>query len=319
MLFAGIVSLPNLYFFGGDEYNANHEFSWFQAILRSSAVCTTHTWEACPTCTLSQWDYFPSTFERYAEAKADDGTTLKFTQSNNCYITHGAGIAAYVTMLFMCLALYVLAKVSRYKEVNLDDASQTTTDYSVEVANPPKDAKDVEEWKDFFGQFGHVTAITIALDNNDLLQMLMERRSLINALEQIQPLGVEVDLKDIASAVKTASPIPWYWKLYGTLDAETIHKRIASIDEMIDKDLSKREYEVSNVFVIFDEEKAQQHALQALQVPALPLYRNNTSILASNHVFRGKHLLHVMEPPEPSSVRWQDLDESFLVRSLVFA
>jgi hypothetical protein len=318
MLFAGIMSLPNLYFYGSDEYNAVNEFSWFQA-LRSSAVCTDHDWEACPTCTLSQWDYFPSTSERYAEAKTDDGTTLKFTKINNCYITRGAGVVAYVTMLFVCLALYVLAKVSRYKEVKFDEASRTTTDYSVEVVNPPKDAKDVDEWKEFFAQFGHVCVITVALDNEELLQKLIERRSLVYALEKIQPLGVEIDLKDIASAVKTALPVPCYWKLFGTLDAETIQKRIASIDEMIDTDLSKREYGVSNVFVIFVEEKAQQNTLQALQVPALQLYRNNTSILARNNVFRGKHLLHVMEPTEPSSVRWQDLDESFLVRPPVFA
>lgn len=46
-----------------------------------------------------------------------------------------------------------------------------------------------------------------------------------------------------------------------------------------------------------------------MSVGGFHVLTNNTSALADNLTFRGKHVLAVQEPPEPSSVRWQDLDE----------
>lgn len=71
---------------------------------------------------------------------------------------------------------------------------------------------------------------------------------------------------------------------------------------------------MSNVFCIFETEESQQAALKTLSVRGLDILRNNTSVLADTYLFRGRHLLSVKEPPEPSSIRWKDLDENVVVR-----
>jgi hypothetical protein len=57
-----------------------------------------------------------------------------------------------------------------------------TQDYSVIVDDPDPDAGDPEEWRDFFGQFGHVTFITVAKDNGPLLKVLAERRAVMREI-----------------------------------------------------------------------------------------------------------------------------------------
>jgi hypothetical protein len=176
------------------------------------------------------------------------------------------------------------------------------------------DAKDPEEWRQFFGQFGHVTAITIAYDNEELLGKLLERRKLISQLEDLLPPGKLVDPKNIAKAAEMAEEVSWYWKLYGVLDARRIRLRIAEIDEVIYNDLCQRDYDASEVFVVYETESFQQEALKHLQVPLWQVYLNNTSALQKKeYAFRGRKVLLAVEPPEPSSVRWPDLDETGFV------
>ena len=313
MLVAGTISIPNLIYFGSDKYNSSHEFNHHQALL-SSAVCTDQSWEACPTCNLSQWDYFPASFSRYAEFTKEDGAKLSFIRINHCSITRNAGIIALVTMLFVCLAIYLLMKVTKRKENEFDFSQQTSSDYAMAISNPPPDAKDEKEWRDFFSRFGHVSSITIAYDNEALLYKLLARRKLVLKLEQIMPPGVEVDPQNINKAVGQAQPVSWYWKLYGMLDGETIQKQIADIDEVIANDLANRQYNVTHVFVIFESEASQRAALKAFRLPWLKIKTNDLSGVDKNIIFRGKHLLEIIRAPEPETVRWQDLNETFKVR-----
>jgi hypothetical protein len=310
MLLAGILNIPNLWYYGGDDYNSGSESDHHQA-LKYSAVCTDQSWRPCPNCTLSQWDYFPSTFSRYAEAIiSTTGQKVTFIRINNCYISKSAGVVAYVAMLFVCFAMYLLAKVSKWKENDFDLKQQTSSDYAVEVVNPPGDAKDETEWHVFFSQFGHVTSLTIAYDNEELRMVLLQRCSLVAKLEQLQSRDIVVDPQNIEKAVATALPVPWYQKVLGSLDAETIQQRIAAMDALIKNDLSERQYDVSEVFVVYETEEAQQAALQALQLPGLKVARNDTSGVDENLIFRAKQLLYCVEPQEPDTIRWQDLDET---------
>lgn len=235
---------------------------------------------------------------------------VTFIRINNCYISKSAGIVAYVTMLFVCFAMYLLVNISKWKEKDFDRKQQTSSDYAVEVVNPPGDSKDEAEWHVFFSQFGHVTALTITYDNEELRTALLQRRSLVAKLEQLQSRDVVVDPQNIEKAVAMASPVPWYQKVLCSLDAETIQQRIAVMDELIKSDLSERQYDVSEVFVVYETEEAQQAALQALQLPRLKLARNDTSGVNENLIFRGTHLLYCVEPQEPDTIRWQDLDET---------
>jgi hypothetical protein len=314
LFIAGLMSSPNFLYFWSEDYNSVEEHSKYE-VLRSSAICTDQPWKACPSCTRSQFDYFPATFDRYAEAVTDDGTKLTFIRINDCYISREAGVVSCIVMLFVCISIYIMSQVAKRKEQSFDDAEQTASDYSVVVRNPPVDAKDPNEWYRFFSQFGHVTSITIALANKDLLTNLLERRQLVSGLEDILPPEVEVDVQNIDQGVWNKTfPVPWYWKLLGSIDGSTIHKKIAAIEDLIEGDLSKKEYDVSEVFVVYEKEASQQKALKTLQIPRLQVLRNNVSALPQKeYVFRGTHVLRVVEPPEPSSVRWPELDKSFIV------
>lgn len=315
MLFAGVINLPNLIFFFSDRYNPMNE-NITRLSLRASAICTAEAWAACPTCTKADWDRFPPTYDRYAEVQSEDGSILKFIKVNQCDISNGVGFVSFASLLFICLAIFLLQKAAKTQLINLDNASLTTTDYAVEVRNPPKDARDPDEWKAFFGQFGEVASITIALDNEELVRALLLRRKLIATLEDLLPPGVKVDPRNVDSAVGEALPLTLLQKCMMVSDADAIKAKIDAIDKKIQLDLSKRHYAVSNVFVIFDMMASQHAALQKMSVGGFHVMMNNTSVLPENLRFRGQYILNVGEPPEPSSVRWQDLDESFAFQFL---
>lgn len=317
MFLAGLIAVPNLWYFGSDEYNSSHEFSRYQ-VLRSSAICTDQQWKPCPTCEKSNWDYFPVSFDRYAEVVKDDGTVLRFTRINNCYISRDAGMYSLIAMVFVCVSVFILVQVTKRKERIFDEAQQTTSDYSVAVRNPPLDSKDPEEWKKFFSQFGDVTVVTIAHDNEELLAKLIQRRRLLSMLEELLPPGQKVDLDDIQKSVDMAMPVAWYWKLLGSVDGPAIQKQLSAIEKVVTEDLSQRTYDVSEVFVTFETEDAQQKCLKALLVPFWQVLFNSVSSVSSNYVFRGTKVLGVEEPAEPTAVRWPDLDETALVRISYF-
>jgi hypothetical protein len=311
MFLAGIINIPSLMYFGSDSYNGFlMERTGHWRALKTSAICSDSTWVACPTCTKNDWrDHFPATYDRYAETS--DGLT--FILRRNCQVSHTVAMVAYVSLLFVCVSVYILQKITKHRERYFDESAQTTTDYAIEVVNPPKDARNVEEWREFFGRFGHVTCCTVALDNEELIAVLVTRRELLATLENLQPAGVAMDPNDIESAVEMAEPIPWYYKLICAMDAKTLQMEIEKINEQILTDLAKRQYDVSNVFIVFETEHAQQEALREMAVLGIDKFRNNTSALPSDLLFRGKKVLDVKEPPELSSVRWKDLDESVMV------
>ena len=181
-------------------------------------------------------------------------------------------------------------------------------------SNPPKDARDINEWRTFFQQFGHVTCCTVALDNEELVAALVKRRELFVNLESLLPPNAVLEHGHgvLQDAIDEAGPVAWYYKLLGYKDADTIGAEIAKLNELIETDLSLRQYDVSNIFVIFETERAQQQALKQLACLGIDKYRNNTNALPKEMLFRGNTVLAVKEPCEPSSVRWKDLDETAL-------
>lgn len=307
MFLAGLLNVPGMMYYASDAYSGSHNKMFFRA-LQTSAICTDSTWAPCPACTREQWeDSFPSTLDHFAETQ----NGLRFILRNNCNIDSMVAIVSYISLLFVCISVYVLQKITKRRERFFDEASQTTTDYAVEVVNPPKDARDIQEWHNFFSKFGHVTCCTVALDNEELIAALVQRRELIVQLESLQPAGVYLNPHtDISAAVAAAEPVPWYMKLIGTKSAQTIQAEIEKLDALIQTDLALRHYDVSNVFVIFEREEAQQRALTQLACLGIDKFRNNTNALPSAFLFRGNKVLAVKEPPEPSSVRWKDLDET---------
>lgn len=83
-------------------------------------------------------------------------------------------------LLFCCWAnanteIPLLTRYQNKIEVRLDEGKTTASDYTILVSNPPGDAVDPEEWKEFFNkvlekvdgkQQQKVTLCTIALGNH---------------------------------------------------------------------------------------------------------------------------------------------------------
>lgn len=66
----------------------------------------------------------------------------------------------------------------------VDLQEQTAADYSVVVDAPRGNYLDIEEWRSYFSAFGHVTYVTVGLNNGKLLQLLAEKRSALLQLHK---------------------------------------------------------------------------------------------------------------------------------------
>lgn len=119
--------------------------------------------------------------------------SIDYRMVPECQLTHAQSIwdAVACSVFLVFLSVY---RVHRHGLVrSLTAASSGTavskrTDggvaaYTVEVTNPPEDAMDPDEWRDFFlKHFGEVCYVTIAKPNREFLQLLLLRRRLLQNL-----------------------------------------------------------------------------------------------------------------------------------------
>jgi hypothetical protein len=212
----------------------------------------------------------------------------------------------------------------------------TSTDYSLVVKNPPPDAYDPQEWRDFFTQFAdkQVTAVTIALDNDVLLRKLIERRIHMDNLRKMLPKGTEMENEDLVrSAVAhltlemESEPKGCITRLLQTLVVPFLNLigMLLPPQVLVDKsfglreeirELQKLKYNVSHVYVTFETEEGQRAALASLTVSRIDLITSNKAACAPSTIFHDR-ILKVEEPTEPSAVRWLDLSASTLRKLFV--
>jgi Cytosolic domain of 10TM putative phosphate transporter len=212
----------------------------------------------------------------------------------------------------------------------------TSTDYSIVVRNPPPDAYDPDEWRDFFEQFAEkqVTFVTVGLNNDELINKLIDRRLLRNDLRMKLPKGTNMDDEDavrlavakvhqeemsekrgVLNRLVRSTVLPVLNKFGKLLTLEKLTNRVFQLTEEI-KELQKQEYPVSSVFVTFETEEGQRAALEALSVGKLDIMSQNAVNVAPSAVYHGR-VLKVVEPPEPSAVRWRDQGSTTLNRNLM--
>ena len=84
----------------------------------------------------------------------------------------------FAALIFVIFGSYAMNRYLRHMEVQFDEDEQTAQDYSIIINNPPDDATDPEEWKEYFKAAfdAHVTGCTVAVDNDILVRTLVERR-----------------------------------------------------------------------------------------------------------------------------------------------
>lgn len=87
-----------------------------------------------------------------------------------------------VGILLTYLALVTMSQ--QHIADNVDVGEQTASDYSIVVEDPDPEATDPEEWRRYFAPFGHVTYVSVGVNNGTLLQLLARKRSVLMQLHR---------------------------------------------------------------------------------------------------------------------------------------
>eukprot|EP00592_Proboscia_alata_P008819 CAMPEP_0194364480 /NCGR_PEP_ID=MMETSP0174-20130528/12400_1 /TAXON_ID=216777 /ORGANISM="Proboscia alata, Strain PI-D3" /LENGTH=923 /DNA_ID=CAMNT_0039138535 /DNA_START=73 /DNA_END=2844 /DNA_ORIENTATION=+ len=322
---AGLISIPNMIYYASDEYDAPFNATDFREVAHdTSQVCTRTRWVACPSCNLDDWDLgikiSGRSKDRYAVAKNDQD--LKFLLKNDCEVGVREGIFMLIAMVFIAIAVFAVGYRQRSVEVEYDEEQQTASDYSIQIDNPPHDSHDHKEWKEFFednfvdnkDKNVHVTCITVAVNNNELINKLVKRRKLLLQIENLVEEGKKFNADDLEGAVAASLPVAGWKKLiFRAKDAQSIKENIEVITEEI-KELQKKTYDVEKVFVTFEEEEMQRKVLKVLTVAKSKIFSNNIDAHSQHpqYLFRDKIVLGVQEPLEPSTIRWHNLNATIL-------
>ena len=173
---AGIISLSSCIYLASDDYTDQDNYVHdIPLLLRSSAICSDQVFVPCPNCTESQWSD-DNALNRYA--LSDDG--LVFAKHNECEGAQSRlGYVTVASIVFLIIAIKVLNHHQEKIEVAFDEDEQTAQDYSLSVDDCPDDALDPEEWRRFFIEAsggGHVTAVTVSINNGELVNNLVNHR-----------------------------------------------------------------------------------------------------------------------------------------------
>lgn len=120
----------------------------------------------------------------------------------------------------------------------------------------------------------------------------------------------DFDIDDLESNLVKCEIVPrWKQVVCGAATAESVYLSIMKEDGVI-ADLSNKSYDVASVFVTFQEQAQQQKVLDFLVLPVL-----RKRMLQKTHRYEGV-VLNVVEPAEPSAIRWHDLNTSIFVRAV---
>ena len=303
---AGIINIPTIQYFISDAYSDGQPTlpTW----LKGSAICTRTKWVRCDACGFDDEKIGLVTATRLAQGIGISNSTGKqkvvsLVLKNDCpqpvaYI----GFVYFLTLCFFILGILVMDIFQKNMEVKFDEDEQTASDYSIIILNPPKDAKDPKEWKDFFENIYsdvYVTCCTVGINNQKLLISLLKRRELRQRIRFNLPYGSKMDnqsLKHTAHEIKSKRNFfqqQWAKIFPGVPEW---FARIKVLESSIVK-LAEKKYIVTSVFVTFETEAAQRKVL--------------ASMTSREYQFRDSIHLKIQEAVEPSSIRWQYIDVQY--------
>lgn len=309
---AGLLNLPNMLYFASSDYNvANSQKdnvnSWF---VQGSAICVDTSWVPCPNCNGTD---LPDS--RLLQA-TNGIEQMTFALKNNCDgATYQVAFINLATLMLIIVGTIALNMYLQRMEVIYDEDEQTAQDYSIVVQNPPGDATSPKEWFKFFHDNfdgAHMTACTIAVDNDLLVRSLVERREILRKIEMMVEPGTSLDtltLARIAAKEERKRRTLARWKAMFIKGIPELFGRVVVLNAL-EQGLAQQEYPATKVFCTFETEESQRHVLAALSYGEWHVSRQNKAAAKDpRHLFRGEHLLSVSEADEPNTIRWQDLNE----------
>ncbi len=352
-ILAGLINVANMLYYVSDKYDANDERYADVGTMKTlffSAICTDREWVLCSEgCEGNKWWNTIFANQYYGTATNSDGKEVVLINRTTCLPAEfQQGMINYGSTLFLLLCMSLYFWYLGMKEVRFDEDDTTATDYTVVVSNPPADAVNPDEWRDFFDKFSDkgVTLCTVALDNELLLTKLVARRMQIKNLQRqflksVEDVNYDVE-EDVSAAVDMARRYrlqeeavrncfskffgyiftPLCQRLGFSLTEDIIWERIKSITEEI-RELQHQEYKATSVFVTFETQEGQRSALTALNASELEIATNTAQHISSNALFCGR-VLRVEEASDPNAVvrvlepLWCTCDLLMIAHSYVF-
>ena len=320
----GCINLPIITYFYSDAYvgNGSNRSLINDIGLLGSAICVDTSWEMCPSCTEDDWKTFPSTTDRFTIG-TKGGESMPFIKKNLCNVTDVYGIVSIVTLVFIFCAVYFWLLTQKKRIELYDKEEHSSKDFSIEIKNPPQveSSYDPEVWKKWLDSTFdvNVMACTIALDNHDLTKALIKRRQLINQFREMLDDVEDFDIDDLESNVEKAKAVPtWKQVLFRADTPESVRLSIEMESIKIDE-LVNNVYKISSVIVTFQTEDEKVKVMNRLVVPILrPSWVPKEYQYQYVENDQDKVRLKVVEPAEPSAIRWEDLNVSFLVRRVSY-
>ena len=333
---AGLLNTFNILYYSSDEYDPERglsieNLSKVIEMVQYSAVCLSREWVVCADCEKKRawWDNL-FTREYYGTAYDGEGGEVTLIHRTTCMPAQfKEGMINYGTMLLLIVCMGLFGWYLKKREVRYDEDTTTASDYSIVVRNPPGDAVDPDEWRDFFDTFADTggTLVTVALDNEPLIQKLVARRRDIKLLLHKLPPKLKLDFDDEEGSEKIilecmakriAADDRWYiTKVFAGVRSfaisfigyqdgyfqseEKIWDRIKNTNDEI-RELQQRVYNAASVFVTFETEQGQRTALEAMNFSKAEILLNNNMMrVDQSALFKGK-VLECHEAPEPNAV-----------------
>jgi len=294
--------------YSGDHYSEG-QASVASFLLKGSMICDKFEYVctgALDTCTCE--------YDATKQTISGDNCAIK----NLCVFDSTVSTQGYldiVMVLALLGGLFLLARLQSAIVEEADEAEQTAQDYSVMVEDPDADATNPDEWNAFFSQFGHVSYVSIAINNGELIQKLGERRLLSRTIAYETATPEEqasmFDPSENDGAFEALSDFKKKLIGYGLAsDVSVLRKKIAVLETEI-TELTKKTYECVKVFVIFETEAAQRACLKEMTVGTIPAMMEIAAHIPEHQRFRGTNVLSVVEAPEPTDVIWENLETPF--------
>eukprot|EP00612_Vaucheria_litorea_P004378 CAMPEP_0171462724 /NCGR_PEP_ID=MMETSP0945-20130129/6640_1 /TAXON_ID=109269 /ORGANISM="Vaucheria litorea, Strain CCMP2940" /LENGTH=804 /DNA_ID=CAMNT_0011989293 /DNA_START=60 /DNA_END=2474 /DNA_ORIENTATION=- len=296
MLLAGIINTYTMAYYMSTDYQPTYPDLSFS--LFGSAACY---------------------FEQVCTSAECTEDTLG-DNTDYCNLNLAQGILDFCTTMMLFLVVYFLGVYQRKMTEKIDMSAQTAQDYSIVVEDPDDDATDPDEWRDFFSDFGHVVYVTVAINNEELLKILSEKRICMYNIEieaggrndeYYRALDTDNEMKRIkelnlwqrfAQNYLGASTDMVYW-----------HQKLAEIHKKVEK-LKNLKYRASKVYVIFDSEHSQRKCLSEMTTGLIPATLEKSNHIKDKHKFRGKNVLKIEEPAEPEEINWENQNYKFFYR-----
>ncbi len=190
------------------------------------------------------------------------------------------------TAMLVFLVSWVRLRSQQLQTVeDIDAGVMTIADYTVYVEDLPPDCLNPEEFKEFFSQFGQVADVQIGLNNGNLITLINDR-SVLNIENEL----ASAELKQTKLTTQ-----------------EDVVKKIAAKMRVVDKKIAglrnAASFKSIVAYVTFNEQSAQDKCMKKFQGGFF------SRLMADQKMkFRTKHALAVSQAPEPSNIKWENLE-----------